>query len=145
MVAVDPALDWHIKRAGRIWPARLVCLEGLEKNLHSKLRVVRFARADARRTVFAADRLGACAKRSASAKVGIRLCQVCAVEDVEHLYAELCRHSFLVEGRVLYKRQIDISEAGSDDLVAAQIAVGGSCRHGKAILVEILRKRVLLH
>src|SRR6202162_2532041 len=99
--------------------------EGLENNLQRELRVVRLAGADARSAVGNADRRGAPAKRAAVTEVVKRLCQVDAVEHVGHPHAELRAHAFLVEGRALNQGQIHVSEAGSDDLVAGKIAVGG--------------------
>ena len=120
----------------------------LENNLQGELSVVRLTGADAGCAVLDADGRGTLTKRRTVAKVRtiiIRLRQVRAVEDVEHLYTELRTDALLVDGYVLDQRKIHIAEAGPDDLVAAQITVGGSRRHDKAVLVEILRKGMPLH
>ena len=103
----------------------------LENNLQGELSVVRLTGADAGRAVLDADGRGTLTKRRTVAKVRtiiIWLRQVGAVENVEHLYAELSVNEFLVEGKILNQREIHIPEAGSDNLVATQVAVGSICR-----------------
>jgi hypothetical protein len=115
----------------------------LEDDFQGELGVVGFAGANARRAVLDTDGRGACAEQGpVSANVWtviVRLRQVGAVENVEHFHTELRVDALLVDGYVLDQRQIHVSEARPDDLIAAKIAIGAARRNDEAVRVEVLR------
>jgi hypothetical protein len=69
--------------------------------------------------------------------------QIVAVEDVEHLHAELRLDALAPQRRVLQVRRIHVAETGSGDLLAAQITVAAEGRLGEAARVEPLRVEVV--